>query len=305
MATFSFTRLSSGTVKVVADGDTYFIPGNCKVNPYDTLNRIIITDPFNKKIEMDSSTDTINIAGVQNTGTATEIAEDLATDIFFLASGGGAAAWGDITGTLSDQTDLNTALATKAGLDPINILAYAALGSSIKAETLSCRLVEGITSWALSDSQRHYFSIYLPKAATLTGVRFHQTTQGNYTADNYNGIGLYSYSGGTLTLVASSADNGNIWKGGTNTIQSAAFSSTYAAVAGIYYVLPLYNQSAQTTAPQLGAATALSNGALMAADFTNSAVLNGSSGAATTALPATQAMSGLSNSGSRPWFGLY
>lgn len=90
MATYSFTRLSSGTVKVVADGNTYFIPGDCKVNPEDSLNRIIITDRYGAKITMDSELDTINIAGIANTGTATEIAEDLATDIFFLASSGGA-----------------------------------------------------------------------------------------------------------------------------------------------------------------------------------------------------------------------
>jgi hypothetical protein len=89
MATYSFTRLSSGTVKVVADGNTYFIPGGCLINPNDTLDRIIVTSTFGHKITMDSALDTINIGGVANTGTATEIAEDLATDIFFLASGGG------------------------------------------------------------------------------------------------------------------------------------------------------------------------------------------------------------------------
>lgn len=90
MATFSFTRLASGTIKVVADGNTFFLPGGCRIDPNDTYNRIIIYSSFGDKIQMDSALDTINIAGVPNTGTATEISEDLASDIFFLASSGGA-----------------------------------------------------------------------------------------------------------------------------------------------------------------------------------------------------------------------
>jgi hypothetical protein len=109
MATYSFTRLSSGTVKVVADGNTYFIPGDCKVNPNDSLNRIIITDRYGAKITMDSELDTINIAGIANTGTATEIAEDLATDIFFLASSGGG-----VVGISSTATETRLAISDTA-----------------------------------------------------------------------------------------------------------------------------------------------------------------------------------------------
>lgn len=88
MATFSFTRLSSGTVKVVTPTDTFFIPAaDCKIDPNDTLNRIVI-EGYRKRVEMNSSTDTINVGGSPQSGTATEIAEVLATDIFFLASRG-------------------------------------------------------------------------------------------------------------------------------------------------------------------------------------------------------------------------
>jgi hypothetical protein len=86
MATFAFSRLSSGTVKVVADTNTYFFGGATKLDPNDTLERIIIFDSFGKKLDIDTSADTVTIEGVTATGTATEIAEDLATDIFFLAS---------------------------------------------------------------------------------------------------------------------------------------------------------------------------------------------------------------------------
>lgn len=88
MSTFSFTRLESGTVKIVNDSNTYFVPGDCQVNANDSLNRIIITDRFGSTFTIDSALDTVNIAGVLNTGTASEIAEDLSNEIFFLVNGG-------------------------------------------------------------------------------------------------------------------------------------------------------------------------------------------------------------------------
>ena len=52
-------------------------------------------------------------------------------------------------------------------------------------------------------------------------MKFVQIAQGLYTATNENRIGLYSYSEGTITLVASTADNGDLWKGIANTLVDA------------------------------------------------------------------------------------
>jgi hypothetical protein len=304
MATFSFTRLSSGTVKVVTADDTYFIPGDCKVDPNNTLNRIVITDRYGAKITMDSATDTINIAGVQNTGTATEIAEDLATDIFFLASSGGAAAWGDITGTLSDQSDLNTALNARALITPPRILAYQALGSTIIAEAFACSLNEAESSTNLSSGVMIWVSVYLTSAQTITGVKFRQYTQGNFTGSNENSISLYSYSGGTITRVAVSANDANIWKGASSSTQAVPFGTPYTASAGVYYIGLLYSQSAQTTAPALFAAPSLGDNTIVVGDFTNSARFVASVGGRTSS-PASIAMSSIGNNGSRFWLALY
>jgi len=129
---------------------------------------------------------------------------------------------------------------------------------------------------------------------TVTGIKFFQGTQGVYTANNYNGVGLYSYSGGTLTLVASSTNDGNIWKGTSQTWQTKAFSSPYNASAGIYFVSFLYSSSAVTTAPAIGQTQALATGS-SAFDFTNSAKISANI-TGQTALPSSQAMSGLTAS---------
>ena len=50
---------------------------------------------------------------------------------------------------------------------------------------------------ALTSQRINFVAVWLPKAATITGVKWIQSANGSYTASNYNGVGLYTYSGGT------------------------------------------------------------------------------------------------------------
>ena len=189
------------------------------------------------------------------------------------------------TASSNIQTQLNTKLD-----DDAKTKAYQALGSGILAENPFTDAINGGTANTMTDGRCYFMPVYLSKAATITGVKWLQRTIGNYTADNENRIGLYSYSAGTLTLQASCATDGTLWQtAGSSTYGSKAFSSTYSASAGLYFVGALYNSSAQTTAPTVGGTTASVN-AQTTVDFTNSAKM--SSYVASTTLPATQAMSG-------------
>jgi hypothetical protein len=107
------------------------------------------------------------------------------------------------------------------------------------------------TNKALADGVALWQSFYLPVADTITGIRFIQRTQGGYTAADSNCVALYSVSGTTYTRVAMSANNGDLWKGSGYSLQTVAFSSTYVAAAGKYMVCMTYNQSAETTAPNI------------------------------------------------------
>lgn len=100
--------------------------------------------------------------------------------------------------------------------------------------------------------------VYLPVDATVTGVAWYQTIKGVYTANNENRVGLYSFntSTGALALVASSANDANLWQGSTNggvMEQRKAFSSPYVATAGPYFIGALYCSSAVTTPPKIAA----------------------------------------------------
>ncbi|CAB5218535.1 hypothetical protein UFOVP217_32 [uncultured Caudovirales phage] len=153
----------------------------------------------------------------------------------------------------------------------VSLIAMQAMGSTIKGYNLSCPIISQIINTTLLVSGNVLMNaIYLEKPTTITGVKFFQSAQGVFTASNYNGVGLYSVSGGTLTLVASTTNDGNIWKNTSNTWQAKPFTTPYTAPAGIYYIATMFSSSATTTTPSLGIGPAsLNTTALKAFDFTN------------------------------------
>ena len=171
------------------------------------------------------------------------------------------------------------------------------LGSTVKGVNLNLPNYAqggGAASAATNNTMR-VFAYYLPNAQTITGVKWWSNTIGSYTAANYNGVGLYTYSGGTLTLVASSTNDGTIWQtAASNSMGSKAFSSTYSASAGIYYIAMVYSASAGT-GTSFAITTTNTQTNQTSFDFTNSAKLSASIGA-TTSLPSTIAMSTMTGS---------
>jgi len=152
------------------------------------------------------------------------------------------------------------------------------------------------------DGRQYMTPIVIPKAVTVTGVKWQQITQGNYTADNNNRIGLYSVAAGVLTLRASCANDGDLWKGAAGCI-TKAFTVPYAAPAGLYYIGYLYNQSAQVTGPAIAAHVGLQS-LVSALDFTNGNLLS-SYFAGADLQPSTTTMATASQATASAFFILY
>lgn len=180
--------------------------------------------------------------------------------------------------------------------------AYQALGSSIKSVNLNHLTGWTTTAVGLTSQTAIFVPVYLQTAQSITGVMYEQDTAGVFTASNYNGFGLYSISAGTLSLVASTPTDGNLFKNADDTFVKKAFASPYSASAGVYYIATLYSSSTQTTQPAISGQTANFN--IARADFSNSYVLCGTLGGQT-ALPATQLASGLTIGVSSVWVNLY
>jgi hypothetical protein len=144
--------------------------------------------------------------------------------------------------------------------------------------------------------------IYLPLAATLTGVQVVLTITGNYTPSGYNGGALYSVNTATglLTQVAASTSNPTLWAGAVGYL-SIPFSASYAAAAGIYFVALLYGTAGTTTSPQIE--VSVIPNAAVGFDFANSMKTSGQTTGTT--LPATIASSAIAGQGTCPIAYLY
>lgn len=117
-------------------------------------------------------------------------------------------------------------------------------------------LVAATTGVGLVDGQMYVVGIWVPRAMYAKGLKLGMVTQGSYTADQTNQVGLYSSDGTTLTLVASSTNNANIWKAAASAIIEEDFTTPTLIGPGLYYYAMLYNSSAQVTAPAVAGTNA-------------------------------------------------
>ena len=192
-----------------------------------------------------------------------------------------------------------------------NIYPLTLFGCTIKAMTVGLSIADATASRTLTESSCHFIAVYLPTAQTITGVKVMMIVQGAYAPADYNGVGLYSESGGTLTLVASSTNDEadpNIWEAGGYSIITKAFSSTYNASPGLYYVALLHNESdaGGETAPTIAANSSPVSAMLGSLGATNSKTAVCMTLAAQTALPSpTVLTSALTGSSSMPLVFLY
>lgn len=173
-----------------------------------------------------------------------------------------------------------------------DLLGLQALGSPVKSSPIGTAFMPS-TSSAMVASRSYYNAIVIDKEITITGAMWYQGTQGVYigTGGNYNGIALYSQSGGTLTLIDSTARDTTIWKASSASWNQKAFvGGSRTLQPGVYYLLALANTNngTFTTAPVLGIWSAINPANSMT---TNSAKLFGGVINSVTVPPSSQAMS--------------
>ena len=177
---------------------------------------------------------------------------------------------GYLSGSTSNlQIQLNGRLTSDA-----TVLGYNDLGSAIKGYPLGINLTAANTSTGFTNQRLWLAPVYVPADSVITGVRWLQIVLGNYTANNYNGVGLYTVSGGTINIAVSSSNNGNIWKTFTaNTWGSQSFDAPYSASKGSYFIGAVLNASATVTTPTVGNATSAA-ATVQSFDFTGGRLYN-------------------------------
>jgi len=179
------------------------------------------------------------------------------------------------TSAIQTQIDGKATIAT---INNNNILGYQALGSTIKGATLDLslnRVVTGVSLPIAVSGRLFLIPVYIPVATTLTGIKFMSSTAGVYTAANYNGFGLYSFdtATGTGTLLASTPDDGTIFKQNANVLVSKAFSSAASISAGFYYIGMVWSFSGTPAITPAILGTVSMATSMSIYDFTNSGKL--------------------------------
>lgn len=191
------------------------------------------------------------------------------------------------------------------GGDPL-LTALAAMGSPYKAQSVGLNILEAQATAGMVDGNGKGQAVYLSSAQTITGISFILKTAGNFTADQENAIGLFTFNSATggTTKVAQTANSDAFWKGTTG-VTNVAFASPYAAAAGLYYVKFLYNSSAQTTAPALGGGITLGFTGQTLAGATNGGKLTFNMLGSFNALPTTYDLNGSQTANVPLWVALY
>jgi hypothetical protein len=198
---------------------------------------------------------------------------------------GGSGTVGAIAKFSGTATIANATADTDYLINSIDTIAYTAMGSTIKGNGVAVEKPHNMTAnGSLTAGTVFFIAYYLPKAETITGVKWFQ---GTTAAASSGSFGLYSVSGGTITLQASSSFDSTLFSTGQNTFKSKAFTSTYAAPAGLYYIGVISGGASGI----IGNISAF-NAAIYRADFTNTHRVVSS--VVSSSLPATQALSGTS-----------
>lgn len=150
-----------------------------------------------------------------------------------------------------------------------------ALGCPIKAQSLGDNIFLGSTANGPTDRRLTFQAVYIKQEMELTGVYLLQSANGNFTADAFNGVALFSYSAGTLTQIAISTNDGDWWKQGANKVCKVPFTSPITVQAGVYFIGSIYSNSAQVASPTFFQSTANNADPAIIGSLTNSAKVRG------------------------------
>lgn len=153
----------------------------------------------------DNVSELVNDAGylesVQPGTNVTIDTTDPLNPIINATGGGGGGTWGSITGTLSDQTDLQTALDDKADVSSLGTMAY----QNANAVAITGGAIDGTTIGATTRAAGSFTDLVTTNNATIRGITVGYTGSSNTATVVGNGAGAALTTGADHTLVGLNA----------------------------------------------------------------------------------------------------
>ena len=131
----------------------------------------------------------------------------------------------------TDTISLSNRIENKpTNLDLLQLMSY-----GIKAEPYGITLANMSSQQGLVTNRLFLYPFNWNVSDTLRGVAWFNRAAFTNTATNYNGIAIYSLSGGTLTRIMFTANDGTFWNTAINSWTSRSLTATYLT-KGIYFI---------------------------------------------------------------------
>jgi hypothetical protein len=200
----------------------------------------------------------------------------------------------------SDTASLSNRINTKQ--TDLDILQ--ALGFEIKAEPYGVSLANVTSQLLLTTARMYLYPFSWNKDDSIRGIAFFNRSATTLTQNNYNGVAIYSLSGGTLTRETFTANNGTFWDNTANTWKTQPITPFFLT-RGTYYLG--YQVSGSAGVPTIASGQIMQTGLteLPSAINPNGIEISTYTPNATTSPPTTIAMSGTTLSQQVPYFILY
>jgi len=125
------------------------------------------------------------------------------------------------------------------------------LGGDVDVIPLVMQVTGASASLNLNDAQILWALCEVVDSVTVNSITYNQAVAGTSTFDAYNGFGIYSISGTTVTKIAETVTSATTFTQTANANITSTFPSSYLLVPGFYYIAILANWSTAGTLPAL------------------------------------------------------
>jgi hypothetical protein len=157
----------------------------------------------------------------------------------FIKQGGTSSQFLKADGSVDSSTYLSASdtisLSNRIDNVPTNLELLQLMSYGIKAEPYGITLANMSGQLGLSNNRLYFYPFNWNVSDTLRGVSFFNRSAFTNTPSNYNGIAIYSLSGGTLNRIVFTANDGTFWNTAINSWKSVALTPTFLT-KGIYFI---------------------------------------------------------------------
>jgi len=126
-----------------------------------------------------------------------------------------------------------------------------ALGYGVKAEPYGLTLVNATAQLQLTSGRTYFYPFSWNVSDSIRGVSWFNRAASTTNQNNYNGCGIYSLSGGTLTRIVATTNDSTFWDCTSNNWSSKTIPTTYLAKGTYFFAYQISSVSGVGVLPTI------------------------------------------------------